>query len=280
MAISFAFGGSSMTNVVAQTFTAEAIRTAFAACHGGYSSDELLIRDDLRNCFLAKLSPNLGLTDAGQREALLALLKLRKAGKLSVRATKRGTPVDPAVHAIAEIASRAVTDRHRITSDTMLADPNFRHEFQTEAELISPGIDAYEVRKSVLGLRKKRSLRPELVLQVAQWGRQVTTQSLAQLKLGLEAGNVPKQPGIYLFRNADGYLYIGEAADLSVRLAQHVNESDRQSLAEFLAGDDADGVSIEMHVFAADSPAAKVTVRRAYESELIRSRNPKFNVRP
>jgi len=162
----------------------------------------------------------------------------------------------------------------------MLADPVFRREFQLAAELISPGVDPYSLRKSILGLRKKRSLRPELVLQVATWGRVVTTQSLAELRRDLESDEVPKQPGIYLFRNADGYLYIGEAADLSVRLTQHVIESDRPSLAEFLAGDDAKGVTVELHVFQSDSPAAKVTQRRAYESELIRSRNPKFNVRP
>jgi hypothetical protein len=39
-------------------------------------------------------------------------------------------------------------------------------------------------------------------------------------------------------------------------------------------------VTIELHIFPKTSPARKLTVRRAYESELIRSREPKFNVRP
>jgi hypothetical protein len=280
IAATLAIGLISETIAAAQTFAPEAIRAAFKDCHDGYSSDELLIRDDLRDSFLSALGDGTALDDDQQRVALLTLLKLRKTGKLSVRATKRGRPVEPNVHPVAEIASRAVTDRHRITSDTLLADPDFRRELQQEAELISPGIDPYSVRKSVLALRKKRSLRPELVLQVAQWGREVTTQSLAGLRLDLKSDKIPKLPGIYLFRNSDGYLYIGEAADLSARLTQHVTESDRQSLAEFLSGDDADGVTVELHIFAADSPAAKVNLRRAYESELIRSRHPKFNVRP
>ena len=165
-----------------------------------------MIRDDLRDSFLAALRAASGEPiDAGaQRSALLSLLRLRKSGRLTVSATKRGNPVDPAVHSIAEIAARAVTDRHRITTDVMLVDPDFRGELQREAELISPGID----------------------------------------------------------------------------LNQHVTESDRPSLAKYLAGDDANSVSVELHIFAADSPAAKPTIRRAYQSELIRSRHPKFNVRP
>jgi hypothetical protein len=265
---------------MAQPFSAEAIRAAFEECHDGYSSDELLIRDELRDCFLQRLGNGVALDSGHQRTALLTLLKLRKTGKLDVVATKRAKPVSQSVHSVAEIASRVVTDRHRITSDTMLADPVFRRELQQEAELISPGIDSYAVRKSVLSLRKKRALRPELVLQVAEWGRQIKTQSLAELRQDLADDKTPKQPGVYLFRNEDGYLYVGEAIDLAARLNQHVTESDSKSLAQYLAGDDADSVTVELHVFDSDSPATKVTVRRAYESELIRSRKPRFNIRP
>ena len=267
-------------SIWADTFSADSIQAAFETCHDGYSSDELLIRDELRDCFLRRLGDGAKLDREQQRSALLTLLKLRKTGKLKVRATKRGKPVSPAVHSVAEIASRVVTDRHRVTSDTMLADPELRSELQREAELISPGSDPYLVRKSVLSLRKKRALRPELVLQVAQWGREIATYSLPELISDLADGKVPKRPGVYLFRNSDGYLYVGESIDLSARLNQHVTESDSISLAQYLAGDDADTVTVELHVFESESPAAKVTVRRAYESELIRSRKPKFNVRP
>lgn len=276
------FSLTSTCSSLAGRFDQNAILAAFEKCHDGYSSDELLIRDDLRDSFLAALQQTTGqaMDASDQRSALLLLLQLRKAGKLTVSATRRGKPVDPSIHAIAEIAARAVTDRHRITTDTMLVDPTFRQELQREAELIAPGIDPYSVRKSVLSLRKKRALRPELVLQVAQWDRKVTTLSLTKLRQRLSAGQIPSLPGVYLFRNSTGYLYVGEAANLAARLAQHVNQSDRQSLAEYLAGDDAQGVTVELHLFDADSPATQVTIRRAYESELIRSRNPKFNVRP
>ena len=63
-------------------------------------------------------------------------------------------------------------------------------------------------------------------------------------------------------------------------LVEGIQGRDRRSLAEYLASEKADQVTVEVHIFPADSPASKVSVRRAYESELIRSRNPKFNVRP
>lgn len=248
----------------------------------GFSSDELLIRDDLRNKFLYILAAEAGepLDSQAERAALLRLLQLRKSGKLPGRATRRGKPVDETALPIAEIAARVVTERNRISSDVMLADPTFRDELQREAELIRPDVDAYAVRKAVLSLRKKRALKPELVLQVADWDRVVETLSLAELKERLNNDSIAKQPGVYLFRTPAGYLYIGEARDLAARLSEHTGGSDRKSLAEYLAGDGGQDVSVELHIFPADSPAKKVTVRRAYESELIRSRDPKFNVRP
>jgi hypothetical protein len=263
-------------------FDAAAISEAFVASCDGYSSDELLIRDDLRDRFLKVLfedSPGPITADA-QRNALLHLLKLRKAGKLATGARRRGRPVDESTLPIAEIAARVVTDRHQITSDTMLADPNHRAELQQEAELISPGVDPYSIRKAVLSLRKRRALRPELVLRVADWQRELKTWSLKDLRAAARAGSLPERPGVYLFRSAEGYLYIGQAANLSSRLADHLAGSDRKSLAAYLVGDDADGVTVELHIFPTDSPASKITVRRAYESELIRSRRPAFNLQP
>ena len=265
--------------VVAERPSDEQILQAFAKTSRGFSSDELLLQDEIRDEFLAAVSDK-ELDTATERETLLRLLGLRKAGKLTVRATKRGKPVADGVAPVAEIACRVVTDRHRVTSDTMLADPPLRAELQKEAEKIAPGIDAYSVRKSVLQLRKKRALKPELVLQVARWDRQVRTYTLTKLRDALKADSIANQPGIYLFRNRDGYLYIGEAKRLADRLEQHLLGSHSRSLSEYLSGDDAENVTVELHIFAEDSPAKETLVRRAYESELIRSRKPSFNVRP
>jgi hypothetical protein len=37
---------------------------------------------------------------------------------------------------------------------------------------------------------------------------------------------------------------------------------------------------VEVHAFPVDSRANEVVIRRAYESELIRSRRPRFNILP
>ncbi len=260
--------------------TNDQIIQAFADTSGGFSSDELLINDSIRKRFLAAVANERTLSAEEERRVLLDLLRLRKTGKLTAKATRRGPRVKPEVASVAEIAVRVVADRHRATIDTILADPGLRKELQSEAEAIQPKVDAYSVRKSVLQLRKKRALKPELVLRVADWDREVRTASLSELRTQLKAGQVPKQPGVYLFRSPEGYLYIGEAANLTQRLQQHITASDRPSLATYLSGEQSDKVSVELHVFPSDSPAKQLTVRRAYESELIRSRNPKFNTRP
>lgn len=263
-------------------WTDEQIVNSFSDASGGYSTDEVMIRDDLRVAFFDRLSEtvNTPLSPEQKTEAVLSLLKLRKAGKLTVAATRRGESIVDDVGPVAEIAARVVADRHRISTDRMLADEDLRKELQHEAELIRPGIDAYAVRRTVLGLRKKRQLKPELVLQVADWDRKIETYTLKQLSDELVGGSISTGPGVYLFRVPSGYLYVGEAANLATRLSQHVGGSDRVSLADYLAGDQADQVTVELHIFPSDSPARRVTVRRAYESELIRSRDPKFNVRP
>tara|TARA_R110002049_G_scaffold285698_4_gene467148 strand:+ start:337679 stop:338497 length:819 start_codon:yes stop_codon:yes gene_type:complete len=258
------------------------IRESFVATSDGFSSDELLLQDPLRDAFLQEVSRRLGhpLDGGQQRSALLKLLGLRKAGKLNHPATRRSRPSDDSVFAVAEIASRAVMDRHRVTSDTILADPELRAELKSEAERIDPGVDLYQVRKAVLSLRKRRQLKPELVLKAVDWSRQVQSMQIAELKERLRADAISKGPGIYLFRDVSGYLYVGEADNLAARLSQHVKGSDRASLADYLGQHGGDEISVELHIFPKDSPAAKVTARRAYESELIRSREPKFNVRP
>lgn len=255
-----------------------AVASAFSRSSGGYSTDELLITDQRRKEFFVALAgtgePEL--SDDDRREALLTLLRLRKAGKLKSKTIHRGQPSEPAVRPAAEIAARVVTDRHRITTDTLLADPRYLRELQVEAEKISPSASAYQIRKAVLVLRKTRQLKPELVLQVAVWGRRVESMTLAEAR----AAELPTNPGVYLFRDATGYLYIGEAASLRPRLTSHLSGSDRLQLAEYLGDQTKGEVSLELHIFDRDSPTKQLRVRRAYESELIRSRTPRFNVRP
>lgn len=281
MSISVLRGDSRESSAI-DAISSEVVREAFVASCDGYSTDELLVRDELRNQFLDEIAGRIRMpVDLGmERHALLKLLGLRKAGKLNHPATRRAPSHDDTVFPIAEVASRAVMNRHRVTTDTILADPKLRAELQDEAEKIAANVDAYSVRKAVLSLRKRRALKPELVLKAVDWPREVLSVRLSELRKQLAAGQVASNPGIYMFRDETGYLYVGEADNLSRRLTQHASESDRVSLADYISENDPNRISVELHIFPKDSPASKVSSRRAYESELIRSRTPKFNVRP
>ncbi|SMP65502.1 GIY-YIG catalytic domain-containing protein [Neorhodopirellula lusitana] len=274
------------------SFSQQQIVDAFAASHDRYSSDELIVDERLRLAFIKALgipavvqSSDQSLAD-DQTAALLELLKLRKRGRLDVPTTRTRREDISAIADTAEIAIRTVLDRNDVSIDRVLCDPRLRDEVQAEAEKLVPGVSDRLIRKAVLRLRKVRRLRPELVLRVAQWEKEVVTMPV----IGLNLDVIPHAPGVYLFRRDDGYLYIGEAVDLHDRMKQHFAGSHNSGLAKVLAVQSTDAldednpqkssVVLELHVFAKDSPGRQTVMRRAYESELIRSREPKFNLRP
>ncbi len=261
-----------------------AVVNAFAAVHDGWSSDEVVLQDDLQDHFLQACREACPEVDAATFN--WTLINLRKANQLGdYSVTKRNSHRHDTYRHAAEIAARLVTDRHEVSTDRMICDPKLRSDFDRIASEIAPNVDTYRLRKAAFGLRKSRRLRPELVVRVANWGREIRTASVESLRE--DTSVIPETPGVYLFRDATGYLYIGEAADLRKRLAKHLNVSDRAALANYLthkaAPSDATQhgqIVVEMHLFPASSPASQTRMRRAYESELIASRRPRFNVRP
>ena len=252
------------------------VREAFGETHAGWSSDEVIIRDDLNRAFIARCQQKL--PNASEKDLNWALLNLRKAGKLGVPATQFNyQSYDDVLH-IAEIAARSLQDKYNTSIDAILTDPQRRREFDQLAQNIDARIDAYQVRKCAFRLRKARELRPELITRIADWNREVKEFSAAEV--AADPTRIPELPGVYLFRDRSGFLYIGEAINLRERLKTHLDNSDRKSLANYLRDQGIDSISIEIHAFPADSRMKDLTVRRAYESELIRSRQPRFNLRP
>ncbi len=254
------------------------VRRAFLETHDGWSTDEVLLQDRLNQAFLAACwrdHPELGASELNWR-----LLNLRKAGELPAKASRRSARPTADCEYAAEIAARFVQDKHRVATDRIFCDPALRKEFNDVARQVLPDMDSYEVRRSAFALRKARQLRPELVLRVADWNREVSSHALADLVDRPQ--DIPALPGVYLFRDGTGYLYIGEASNLRARLAQHLDHSDRASLANYLQrqGSQRAAMVVEIHAFPADSRARETRIRRAYESELIASRRPRFNVRP
>jgi excinuclease UvrABC nuclease subunit len=136
----------------------------------------------------------------------------------------------------------------------------------------------YQLRKAALGLRKARKLQPELIKRVANWKTEVLEYDAESLASELDL--IPRKPGIYIFRDATGYLYIGEAGNLRLRVAQHLDHSDRRALAHYFWEAGLSGIVVELHAFDPKSEGGSTPARRAYESDLIAKRAPRFNLRP
>ena len=92
-------------------------------------------------------------------------------------------------------------------------------------------------------------------------------------KFGVERlGELPRGPGVYLFRDADGHvLYAGKARDLRRRLASYRNASRRKvhrKMRELVR----EAASLEVRALESETQALLL------ENELIRTLRPPFNV--
>ncbi len=272
-----------LLNRAERTELERVVNQAFTKTHDGWSSDEVILNTQLNSEFIKACSESIDRTQFKTELSEYAfnwtLLNLRKAGKLKSKATRRAASTRSFLGThLAEIAARSLQDKYKLSSDKVMAHPKLRREFD---HLISEQVEAsdfYQYRKAAFRLRKTRRLKPELVLRVADW--KIDIQHFKASDLSRDISKIPETPGIYIFSDKSGYLYIGEAIDLRARLEQHLDSSDRQSLASYLARQKLSEIKIEIHAFDPKSKGKQISARRAYESELIRSRKPKFNVRP
>jgi hypothetical protein len=186
------------------------VKRAFLGTHQGYSTDEVIICDKLNAAFI----------QACKRESLSEdektfnwqLISLRKQGKLGwVTRKRKPANHEDYLHA-AEIAARHVYDKYNKTVDRVFCDPELRRVFDAVACEVAPDISNYLLRKAALKLRKNRQLRPELVPRVVSWGKRVL--SFAADAIVADHNLVPRGPGVYIFRDTSGYLYIGESKNL------------------------------------------------------------------
>ncbi len=252
------------------------VKNAFLKVHEGRSTDDVVIDPDLNARFLVtceEISPGIDGFDANWK-----LLNLRKSSSLGKVTTKTEKLQHKEYQHASQIAARLMEDQFGLTVDRILCDPSRRNEFDVIAESIAPGVSLYRLRKSALGLRKARRLQPEIVKRIADWGREVLTFD-AETLLAIP-DLIPRKPGVYLLRDQSGYLYIGEAGSLRTRVVKHLDHSDRKALAHYFWQQGITGVTVELHAFDPNSDARKTTARRAYESDLIDKRDPRFNIRP
>lgn len=239
-----------------------------ATCQG-FSPDRVVADPDLNSAFLSEAG-RLGLT-AAAATLNRSLLNLRKAGDLRGRKSKKTSFADEGDYRFAaEMAIRFLERRDGISLDSIICDPQLAAEFDAYAARIAPGYSPFQYRWAAFNLRKASRLKPELLARVLP-PVSVTIHSVKDLDIA----NIPSDQGLYIFLMATGALYVGEAENLFKRLKKHLDHSDNKGLARWMWEHGTDDVHVEIQVLDADT---KTIVRRALETELIRSRSPLFNV--
>jgi hypothetical protein len=252
----------------------QVVSAAFLAVHCGRSSDDVVIDDELNKAFITRCHESL--PNSTESDLNWTLLNLRKSSSLGPVATKRQCLTHDAYLHASEVAARQIEDKYGITTDRAFCDRDRRTEFDAIARRFASDAPTYSLRKAALKLRKGRQLRPELIKRVSDWHKDVLTFDVGSLQANPDL--IPRKPGIYIFADASGYLYLGEAANLRLRVAKHLDHSDRKALARYLWDQGVKGLSVELHVFDPYSNGRLTSHRRAYEADLIRSRRPRFNI--
>jgi hypothetical protein len=244
---------------------------AYADSCDGYSADRVVVDPEINGRFIAACRQH-GLSESAT-VLNQKLLNLRKRGALGEFTAARRTsfPNEDAYRFAAEIAARHMERRHGVSLDEILCDPAVAAQFDEIAQRIVPGHAPLQYRWAALNLRKARKLRPELVSRVAAEPIEIHSWPLAEFRLE----HVPSSPGLYLLYDSTQILYIGESDNLRLRVKKHLDHSDNKGLARWLWESGTDGLHIEIHVLA---QTTATRVRKALEFELIRSRNPVFNI--
>lgn len=245
------------------------ILNAFSSVCRGYSADRVVADPSLNSEFLAECS-RLGVEKAA-KELNKALLCARKQGDLAGRPRSKKTSFsDMSEYQFAsEVAVRFLEQKHNISLDDIICDPDIAAELDQIAGAIAPGFDSLRYRWAALSLRKTRKLRPEIVSRI------MTFESIRLGKLEeVDVGALPARQGLYIFYSALETLYIGESENLRKRLRKHLDHSDNKGLARWFWEHGIKDAHIEIRLLP-DSTTARV--RKAVETELILSRRARFN---
>jgi site-specific DNA-methyltransferase (adenine-specific) len=248
-----------------------AIIEALDAASDGYSSDRVVADPELNRRFISECRLR-GLEDSAE-DLNRALLNLRKAGGLTGRPRAKRTHFhnEDEYRFASEIAARFLERRDGISLDSIICNPDKVSEFDEVAARIVPGYSPLQYRWAALGLRKKKKLAPETT------GRIVPPEDVISIPINeIVPDELPASQGIYLFISSDQLLYVGETENLRKRLKKHLGHSDNKGLARWIWEYGTESMHLELQIL---KSGTKTSVRKAIELELIRSRQPIFNVK-
>ena len=247
----------------------DVLRQAFLRACDGYSPDRVIADPEMNRRFLTECS-DLGLT-APPVHLNRALLNLRKQGALRGLLSRRTSFSNEDEYRFAsEMTARHLERRESQTLDRIICDPHLATEFDTLAAAIAPGFATLQYRWAALNLRKARRMRPELLVQVVP----PTAVHVFRVK-ELQSNQLPSQQGLYLFYTPSELLYVGESHCLRSRLDKHLDHSDNKLLARWIWEFGIDQLFLEVQTYADE---VSTRIRKALETEVIRSRRPLFNI--
>jgi predicted GIY-YIG superfamily endonuclease len=244
---------------------------ALDATSNGYSSDRVVADPELNRLFISECRLR-GLKNSAE-ELNRALLNLRKAGGLKGRPRAKRTHFhdEDEYRFASEIAARFLERRDGISLDAIICNPDKVSEFDKVAARIVSGYSPLQYRWAALGLRKKKRLSPEIT------GRIVPPEDVINISISeIIPDELPLCQGVYLFISTDQLLYVGETENLRKRLKKHLEHSDNKGLARWIWEYGTEDLHLEMQILKSET---KTSVRKAIELELIRSRQPIFNVK-
>ncbi|MCH7921041.1 MAG: GIY-YIG nuclease family protein [Planctomycetes bacterium] len=248
-----------------------AIVEAFDAASEGYSTDRVVADPRFNQHFIAECRQR-GLQES-VADLNRILLNFRKKGGLAGRPRAKRTHFqdEDDYRFAAEIAVRFLERREGVSLDAIICDPDRTAKFDLVAGRIAPGYGPLQYRWAALGLRKAKKLEPELV------GRVAPPISLLNGPVeDIKPEQLPTSQGVYLFFAADQLLYVGETENLRKRLAKHLEHSDNKGLARWIWAHGTEHLNLEIQIL---HDKTEPRVRKALELELIRSRQPVFNVK-
>jgi len=244
---------------------------AFDIASEGYSTDRVVADPELNKRFIAACRKR-GLRDPAT-DLNRALLNLRKTGGLAGRPRAKRTHFqdEDDYRFAAEIAIRFMERRDGLSLDAIICDPEKAAQLDQVSARIAPGYAPLQYRWAALNLRKARHLEPEIVARIAP---PVDVINVTVSEIAVD--ELPPSQGLYLFFAADQLLYVGETENLRKRLKKHLDHSDNKGLARWIWEFGTGALHLEMHLL---KDGTETRIRKALELELIRSRQPIFNVK-
>jgi DNA modification methylase len=250
--------------------TLHGVVEAFRLTHDGYTADRVVCDPALSEPF-AEACGRLGLVGDSRTWNTL-LLDLRKAGEIEAVPASRSSTIewedcDRYLFA-SEIALQQMLSTDRAESlDEILCDPTLAAEFDGLAARLAPGFTPFEYRWAALKLRTHAQTarsRGAVLPPPKRMGRKIP---LAEFT----AVDVPDDSGVYLLSDeSQNHFYVGEALQLSKRLAIQFDEERRQIWQQEISP------SLTIQAYRTKIQPAEML---SWQSCLIRKYEPRMNFR-